>query len=433
MHLSLSLSESMDEFLDRSPSEDEDPPFPITAPSELDDSECDQGIELGSATNPLVNSSGTNLNPDIRVEQQSEPQSLSELLFPELQTQLELLTQLKLQLQFQLKLQRQFQLEFDLQCMLKPQHQLELQCQRQLELELKRQRQLQLKLHCQLQHLNQLSVDERYNQELYCLFNMFHDYEINAKKLDTALKSLEEKYYYLGTDHHRFIHCGDVAGTSLSRLEGAGSSGYPSTSGYPPGTNACAAAVPIGIRLGNNSGDPSSSVKHSSPGKGKAPLEEGARGFADVSGDAIGSMNASREGDLEMGLVNSNADPSALGDVRSSVVHHVDHTTAGSGVSRPNVAMTSIQLAAAACGAAKSEFARAFHTASLTTSMAARLLDDTKWKAATPILTKAGNVVCGVGVLADLGKDLPLALFLVAISTALLIIIVAILCAKRPT
>ncbi|KAL7240761.1 hypothetical protein ACSBR2_006414 [Camellia fascicularis] len=67
----------MDGFLDRLPSDDQDPPFPITVPSELKDSEYDQIIELGSATNPLVNSSGTNLNPDIRVEQQSEPQSLS--------------------------------------------------------------------------------------------------------------------------------------------------------------------------------------------------------------------------------------------------------------------------------------------------------------------------------------------------------------------
>lgn len=261
---------------------------------------------------------------------------------------------------------------------------------------------------------------------------MFHDHKINEKKWDTAWKSLEEKYYYLGTDHHRFIHCGDVAGTSLSRLEGAGSSGYPSTSGYPPVTNACGGGVPVGIRFVNNSGDPSSSVKHSPPGKGKVPHEEGACGFADVSGDAIGSMNASREGDLEMGLVNSNADPSALGDVRSSVVH-VDHTAAGSGVYGANVAMTSFQVATAAYGTATSKFAQAFHTSSLTMNMAAFVLDDTKWKAATPILTKAGSVVCGVGVLADIGKDLPLPLFLVAISTALLIIIVAILCAKRPT
>ncbi|KAL7260845.1 hypothetical protein ACSBR1_006499 [Camellia fascicularis] len=469
----------MDGFLDRLPSDDQDPPFPITVPSELKDSEYDQIIELGSATNPLVNSSGTNLNPDIRVEQQSEPQSLS------ISYEFKHLCPLhKLWCRRELEFKRQRQHELQLQHQLEQlQHQFELQCRRQLQLQLELQHQRQRQR--QRQHLNRLCVDERYKQELYSLFNMFHDHKINEKKWDTAWKNLEEKYYYLGTDHLRFIHCGDVAGTSLSRLEAAGSSGYPSTSGYPPVTNACGGGVPVGIRFVNNSGDPSSSVKHSPPGKGKAPHEEGAGnpstsgyppgtrasvgglpggtglvdnngdpsssvkhsppgkgkvpheegacGFADVSGDAIGSMNASREGDLEMGLVNSNADPSALGDVRSSVVHHVNHTAAGSGVYGANVAMTGFQVATAAYGTATSKFAQALHTSSLTINMAAFVLDDTKWKAATPILTKAGSVVCGVGVLADIGKDLPLPLFLVAISTALLIIIVAILCAKRPT
>ncbi|CAL5338529.1 unnamed protein product [Camellia sinensis] len=241
LSLSLSLSESMDgfldgfldRFLDRSPSDDEDPPFPITAPSELDDSENDQKIEFGSATNHLVNSS-TNLNPDILLEQQSEPQSPSisfdtKLLCPWLQPQLKLQRQCQLfELQCQLKLQRQCQLEFELQRQLECRRQYQLESGLQLYPELQRQHlnwlsvderynqqlglRLQLYHQLQRQHLNRLSVDERYNQELYYLFNMFHNHNINAKTLDTAWKSLEEKYYYLGTDNHRFIHCGDMAG-----------------------------------------------------------------------------------------------------------------------------------------------------------------------------------------------------------------------------
>ncbi|KAI8021444.1 hypothetical protein LOK49_LG03G00527 [Camellia lanceoleosa] len=55
--------------------------------------------------------------------------------------------------------------------------------------------------------------------------------------------------------------------------------------------------------------------------------------------------------------------------------------------------MTSFQVATTAYGTATSKFAQASHTTSLATSMAVFLLADTNWKAATPILTKAGSVV----------------------------------------
>ncbi|GMP58401.1 hypothetical protein CsSME_00022081 [Camellia sinensis var. sinensis] len=55
-------------------------------------------------------------------------------------------------------------------------------------------------------------VDEMYNHGLCCLFNMFHNHEIVAKKLDAALKSLEQKYYYSRTDCCRSIQRGDMAG-----------------------------------------------------------------------------------------------------------------------------------------------------------------------------------------------------------------------------
>ncbi|KAI8021441.1 hypothetical protein LOK49_LG03G00528 [Camellia lanceoleosa] len=60
--------------------------------------------------------------------------------------------------------------------------------------------------------------------------------------------------------------------------------GNPKDRGYPR-THASGGGVPVGIGLVDNNGDPSSSVKHSPPGKGKVPHEEGARGFADGETD----------------------------------------------------------------------------------------------------------------------------------------------------
>ncbi|CAL5396327.1 unnamed protein product [Camellia sinensis] len=207
--------------------------------------------------------------------------------------------------------------------------------------------------------LSDHEVHERYNQECCFLFNMFDNRKIDAKKLDAALKSLAKKYYYSGTGCCRFIHCGDVAGNSLSQ--------------------------------------PSSKVPH----------EVAAGGFANVSGDATSSMNAPREGDLEMGRANNNGDPPAPGDVPSSVVPRVAHIADRSSEYGVNVARTVFRVSAAASCTTTSSFAKASYAIGLADSGVAILLADTHWKAATPILAKAGFVACAVGVLADMVKDLP--------------------------
>ncbi|THG22587.1 hypothetical protein TEA_013596 [Camellia sinensis var. sinensis] len=100
--------------------------------------------------------------------------------------------------------------------------------------------------------------------------------------------------------------------------------------------------------------------------------------------------------------------PPALGDVPSSVVPRVAHTTHQSGEYGVNVARTVFRVSTVASRIATSNFAKASYAIGLAHSGAAILLADTHWKAATPILAKAGIVACAVELLADMGKDLPL-------------------------
>ncbi|CAL5374159.1 unnamed protein product [Camellia sinensis] len=231
-----------------------------------------------------------------------------------------------------------------------------------------------------MSRLSDHEVHERYNQECCCLFNMFDNRKIDAKKLDATLKSLAKKYYYSGTGCCRFIHCAN----SLSQ--------------------------------------PSSKVPH----------EKGIGGFANVSGYATGSTNAPHEGDLEMERANNNGDPSALGNVSLLVVPRVAHTADRLGEYGVNVARTVFRVfvAAASC-TTKSNLAKASYAIGLANSRAANLLAGTHWKATTPILAKAGIVAYAVGVLTDMGKDLPPPLLLGAMTAAVFIIIAAMVFAER--
>ncbi|CAL5428668.1 unnamed protein product [Camellia sinensis] len=134
---------------------------------------------------------------------------------------------------------------------------------------------------------------------------------------------------------------------------------------------------------------------------------------------------------MATGRVNNNGDPTAPGDVPSSVVPRVAHIADRSSEYGVNVARTIFRVSAAAGHTTTSNFAKASYAIGLVDSGATILLADTHWKAATPILTKAGIVACVIGVLADMRMDLPLPLFMGAMIAAIFIIIAAMVFAKR--